>query len=351
MQDTKISTLLALALVSSPFAMSAEAPSRTNVNTISSGSTSHRASVRRMNHQLASAPLLKALTKPMGTYVGELQERWQFPSDHMPIAMSIEDLNFVSWNVLDSEYMDWQIEKNSQGLSRSQIADEHVYIEGSKLTIRDKHVVDLILEAISHPTHPRSILSLQETNAPFIEELRSRLPAQFEIFICHGDALVLDKNRFEVIKNDEVLGIFADSPHRAIQDVTIRRLDNGQHIRLLNVHLPGDPNQPARYEFAQYLAKTFDPSLTTMAMGDMNFNELEMADAMKKGFPQNNPFSIYSPYCTNISPNLLESKAIDHFIVYSPNGSPVRLNAPEEIMSGVAETVALLEGKQLQQAI
>ena len=80
-----------------------------------------------MKHQLAAAPQFQA----MGTYVGELQEKWQFPSDHLPIGMTFEDLHIASWNVLDAKYMDWVMEKDSQGLKRSMIGEEHVYIEGS----------------------------------------------------------------------------------------------------------------------------------------------------------------------------------------------------------------------------
>lgn len=344
MSDQKISALLALSLISSPIALPATTPSysdniKTASATISSEATSKRAAARRMRHQLAPMPMLQ----PMGTFVGELQEKWQIPSDHLPIGMTFDNLNLISWNVLDAEYMGW-ITKNEQGLSRSIITDEHVYIGDSKLTIRDKHVVDLILQTISHPTHPRSILSLQECSKPFIEELRSRLPAHFEMISNHGDAVLLDRRRFEVVEAKEVSGIFTDAPHRTLQDITLRRLDNGQPLRLINIHLPGDPTKPGRFEFAQYLAKTFDPSLTTLAMGDMNFDELEMADAMKQAFQNNSPFSLNSPYCTNISPNVLNSKAIDHFLVYSPNGASVELNTPDQIMPGLAPVVALLQG-------
>jgi hypothetical protein len=293
-----------------------------------------------MQHQLAPMPMLQ----PMGTYVGELQEKWQFPSDHLPIGMTFNNLNFVSWNVLDAQYMSWVTEKNSQGLSRSMIADEHVYIGNSKLTVRDKHVVDLILQTISHPTHPRNILSLQECSKAFIEELRSRLPAHFEVISNHGDAVLVDRRCFEVVEAKEVFGIFADAPQTSFQDITLRRLDNGQPLRLVNVHLPGDPTKPGRFEFGQYLAKTFDPTLTTLAMGDMNFDELEMADAIKQAFQNSSPFSVNSPYCTNISPSVFNSKAIDHFLVYSPSSSSFELSTPDQIMPGLAAVVELLQG-------
>jgi hypothetical protein len=315
MSNPKIFALLALSWLVSPLALPAGAPPFSQ----------------------------RAALQPMGTYVGELQEKWQFPSDHLPVGMTFDDFNFVSWNVLDAKYMSWVTEKNSQGLSRSMIADEHIYIRDSKLTIRDEHIAELILQMISHPTHPRSILSLQESSQPFIEALRLRLPAHFEVIANNGKSLLLDRRLFEVVSAKGVSGIFTNEPNATLQDITIRRLDNGQLLRLINVHLPGDPTKPARFELAQYLAKTFDPALATISMGDMNFNELEMSDAMKQAFRNNSPFSLYSPYCTNISPVVLNSKAIDHFLVYSPKTSSVVLSRPNEIMSGLARSVALLQ--------
>jgi endonuclease/exonuclease/phosphatase family metal-dependent hydrolase len=225
------------------------------------------------------------------------------------------------------------------------IVDEHVYIGDSKLTERDRHVASLILEMISHPTHSRSILSLQECSAPFIEELRSRLPSHFDLIASHGDAVLLDKRRFEVLEAKKISGIFSSTPYRTFQDLTIRRLDNGKSLRLLNVHLPGDPAQPGRFEFARYLKETFDPNTATIAMGDMNFDELEMSDAMGRAFQNNAPFSLHSPYCTNISPYVFKSKAIDHFIIYSPNEASVVVNSPNQIMEGLDEIAALLQGE------
>jgi hypothetical protein len=286
---------------------------------------------------------LQPAESPMGTYVGELQELWQFPSDHLPIGITIDDLHIVSWNVLDADYMDWVLEKNSQGLSRSMIADEHVYIGNSGLTVRDLHVADLILQMISHPSHPRNILSLQECSKPFIDHLSSILPSHFEIVSNHGEAVIFNSNIFELISANEISGIFSHTPTRTFQDIILRRLDSDQQLRLVNVHLPGDPAHPARFEFAQYLQQTFDPSQTLLAMGDMNFNEIEMMDAMIKAFPNHSIFSLFSPYCTNISPFSFISKAIDHFIVYSPYGSRVITSSPNQILPGLDKIVSLLE--------
>ncbi len=339
----KNQALLALSLLITPFALPSSPPQDISFTSASENAptkSSHRAAARRMRYELETAPKLE----PRGIYVGELQEKWTFPSDHLPIGMTFQGVHFASWNVLDAAYMDWVIEKNSQGLSRSLIADEHVYIEDSQLTVRDRHVVDLVLEMISHPTHPRSVLSLQECSKPFLEELGSRLPGHFAVISHHGDAVLVDKRCFAVVDAKEVVGVFRDAPYRTFQDITLERLSDGQKLRVLNAHLPGDPTKPARFEFTHYLAQTFDSSVATIAMGDMNFDELKMSEALTQAFLIHPPFSLYSPYCTDISPYVFKSKAIDHFLVYSPDQSPVTLNAPNEVMSNLSSMVSLLEG-------
>lgn len=301
-------------------------------------SLSKSASLYQIRDQLSEPTALK----PMGCYVGELQELWQFPSDHLPIGMTFEGLHFASWNVLDSHYMSWVTEKNSQGISRSLLADEHVYIDGSNLTIRDQHNVDFILQMLTHPTHPRCFLALQECNKPFIEHLRSSLPAYFEVISHFGEAAVFDTRQFELIKSNAISNLFSKTPSRTVQDIILRRIDTGTLLRIVNAHLPGDPNHPARYEFGYYLADTFDPATVTIALGDMNFNELEIKQAVDQAFLQNSPFSIYSPYCTNVSPFVFISKAIDHFIIYSPDHSPAFVSEPEQLLQELRPIVELL---------
>jgi hypothetical protein len=158
------------------------------------------------------------------------------------------------------------------GLKRSLIVDEHIYIGDSGLTIRDQHVVDLILQMLSHPTHPRGLLALQECSGPFLAELGSKLPHHFAIIAHHGEALLFDRDLFEVVRAEAVFRVFSHEPYRG-----------------------------------------------------------------------NSPFFLYSPYCTNISPYVFYSKAIDHFLVYSPEGSAVLLNASDQIVSGLQSMVDLLE--------
>lgn len=286
---------------------------------------------------LASSPRSVA----MGTYVGELQEKWQFPSDHLPIGMTFENMEIASWNVLDAKFMAW-VTQNSQGLSRSLITQEDVAITNSELTIRDQHNVCLILEMIHHPTHPRSLICLQECGTAFIKELKTKLPSYFTIISHHGESTLIDTRSFKIEDSKKVAGIFTDQPKRTIQEITVTRKANKEKIRLINAHLPGDPQNPGYVAFTQYLAKTFDPTITTIAMGDMNFNEIEIYTGLNQSFRNHSPMGVYSPYPTNISPYDFYSKAIDHFIIYSPIHSSVTLNTPDEVMTGLQPTASLL---------
>lgn len=278
-----------------------------------------------------------SLPEAMGVYVGELQEKWQFPSDHLPIGIMFDHHCIVSWNVLDSNFMNWVTKKNSQGLSRSMLADEHVYIEDSGLTLRDQHVVDLILEMIEHPSSPKHVIALQECGTPFLTELKARLPSRFEM-ICHGEyATLLDRNVFEIVEAKMVKRVFSSDPRRDLQEVILRCRGTNESLRFINTHIPGDPLKPGRFEFAEYLKNTLDVAQPTVAMGDMNFDEVEMAEAIAQ-----QPFSLHTPYCTNISIEF-RSKAIDHFIVYRPRDySDVKVSSADEILVDLQPIVDIL---------
>jgi len=277
----------------------------------------------------------------MEIYVGELQENWKFPSDHMPVGIRIDNVNIASWNVLDTAYIDWVIEKNSQGLSHSLIAKENVPIENSKLTLRDRHVVDLMLQMLHHPSYPKHLLSIQESGEPFLKELKTRLPKNFTIIADKGNAIVINNLCFEILQAQSVNHVFSKELKRSFQDITLQHKDSDKKLRIINTHLPGDPAGPARIEFAKYLVKTLDPTSTTIAMGDMNFNEQEMQEALNQAQDIEEFFSLYSPnYHTNISPYIFTAKTIDHFIIHSTI-KPTVLTA-EQVMIECAETVNLL---------
>ena len=70
-----------------------------------------------------------------------------------------------------------------------------------------------------------------------------------------------------------------------------------------------------------------------------------MSEALEKEFKGDSPFSLYAPYCTNISPGILKSKAIDHFLVYPSNEDTVQVNGPNEVLPDLQTHVSLLGRK------
>lgn len=346
MMVENIQILSALSVLSAPLAANPQitAPQE-SVRLISP-----KASLRRLAAETALAPVIL----PRGQYVGELQESWTFPSDHLPIGMSTEGLHFASWNVMNKAFMSW-VEMNSQGLKRSALTKENISIGENGLTVRDRHNVDLILEMLFQPGNQQSVISLQECSMAFLEELEERLPPQFKVIRENEgsqkdqNALIYDRSVLDLLNKKSVVGVFSQDS-RPFQDILFDRIDGKGQIRILNAHIPGDPNGPARYEFAEYLAKTENKTVLTIAMGDMNFNELEMQDALHKAYRGKRPsYDLLTPYCTNINPNDFVSKAIDHFIINRPAQFST-ISQPDELLPGLQKVVDLLEDKKFIEA-
>lgn len=284
-------------------------------------------------------------------YVGELREKWQFPSDHLPIGVTIENEHLVSWNVLNTAYMGWVI-NNSQGLVNSLISDENVVIEENGLTTRDVHVAKLILEMITSSSHPRSILCLQECSEALILELRNNLPKNMKLLRSFDhekkdqDIIVYDANKFRIIAHKTHLNAYPCEPFRPLQEALFEK--DGVHYRIFNAHIPGDPNKPARYEFAKIIFDRKQKNEVTIALGDLNFDQDEMDHAFNKvakDFYTTNVFTRITPYRTNIGPDF-HSKAIDHiFIDLGENNLTIKANQCQEVLKGLDQTVFLLSEK------
>jgi hypothetical protein len=287
---------------------------------------------------------------PRTQYVGQLQEKWQFPSDHLPIGMTIDGLNLASWNVLNSAHMRW-IEENAQGLSRSQITQEHIYIDGTQLTIRDLRVIENIKSMLAHPTHPRSVISLQECSQALIQELKKQLPEEYGIVLSpaiplkNQNSVIYDKRALEYDSSRSQIqkGLFSIQPNKTVMNLCFVQKEGArQTIRVINAHLPGEPGNPAPAEFAAYVTAISTPDTITIAMGDMNFNEVEMGSAFEKSIPSGMDFNLIAPYCTNIGLNLY-SKSIDHFFVFTQGQHEISRSSAEEVMIGLTESVHLLD--------
>jgi hypothetical protein len=295
-----------------------------------------------LEHFFAQPP---RISYPLRPFVGELQERWEFPSDHLPVGASIDDFHLASWNVLNTIYLDW-LYNNSQGLARSLIADENVPVNAEGLTKRDLHVIEDILQMIQNPHCPKSMIALQECGRPFLKELVKHLPANWQMIRTNDklrdeNVVLYNTDRFIYVADESsiVYDAFPCQMGRALQNLVFLNKLTGKRYQVFNAHLPGDPNLPGRYEFAQYVLSHAKKDAVNVALGDMNFNEEEMADAFHDVDP-NHRFTNYSSYPTNVGLDFC-SKNIDH--VFVRNATFARGNTPNEVLSGLQQMVNLLQ--------
>lgn len=293
-----------------------------------------------------------ASTKLPDHFVGELHEAWAFPSDHLPVGATIHDFHLATWNVLNSAFMDW-IEKNTQGLSRSLIVKEHYQIVNhSGLTLREEHTIQNILAMLQHPTHPRSLCCLQECGMVFLRELQSRLPENMQIAyssntpVTDQNVIIYNANQFAILDQESkiVSDAYPCNPGRPLMDIVFIRATTGIKYRVINTHVPGDPNLPGRYELAKYVAKHKREDVVTLVMGDMNFDYMQMEEAFDQAGVSS--FQNLINYYTIVGTNKC-ARAIDHiFVDFGQTSGQAFANQPEEVLQGLQNTTSLLEREQ-----
>jgi hypothetical protein len=127
-----------------------------------------------------------------------------------------------------------------------------------------------------------------------------------------------------------------------VLNISFVRKDTHEKFRIINAHLPGEPGNPAPEEFARYVAAVASSTELVIAMGDMNFNEVEMKTAFAKSVPQGVKCDMLAPYCTNIGLDFC-SKAIDHFFFLGKTQHTVSENTPEDVMPDLGSTLELLD--------
>ncbi|MGA8164478.1 MAG: hypothetical protein WB791_05565 [Waddliaceae bacterium] len=260
--------------------------------------------------------------------VGELAERWEFPSDHLPIGVTVGNHHFAEWNVLDTKYINY-IEGNSQGLHESLIITANVPVaEGSPLTVRESMIIDQVIEMIEHPTHPRSLIALQETGSVFFEEFQKKLPDHMACVtvsssdLSNGDIFIYDTNIFEW--NALHAGHYQGPSKNTYMTLTLREKKTDRMYHFVQSHLSGNPKfaESGRKEFAEKIIKNFDPASITVIMGDMNHSpDLILTDfqqaAKRIGLDQQPFINLWIPYPTHID-TYKRASWIDNFFLYNP---------------------------------
>ncbi len=275
-------------------------------------------------------------------YVGLPHEKWQFPSDHLPVGVEVNGVKIISWNVLNNAYMKW-VHDDSQGLKGSLISELNVVVDQNGLTMRDVVVADMVQNMMSQG----HVVALQECSEPFLQHLQSRLPSNWDIIKSFNtvktdqDVILFNKSELACKSTETAVGAFQQS-QKAILNANFTT-QNGENIRVINAHLPGDPALPGKEDYSKYVYSQHKQGATTVALGDYNFERAEMIEAYRKaGFKD---FSLHTPWKTNIDPYTKESKGIDHLFVIGEAYS--RDLKPQEVVSigNLQETVDLLNQK------
>lgn len=303
--------------------------------------------------------------------VGELHEQWNFPSDHLPVGVEVNGVRVVSWNVLNNEYMDWVTTKDSQGLKGSLISKLDHPTDLPGVTARDAYVADMVRSM----TSSNQVIALQECGAPFIQHLEQQMPQGWQMVKSFNTQktdqtiILYDTNHlhYEADRSKTSLSAYPNSTvSKPVQKAVFSTIPSDskktENLCIINAHIPGDPKQPARQDFANFVAQEHHPDQITLALGDNNFERDKMLTAykntslFKKKFftnifkdlyssifgQQENSYSLHSPYKTNIDPYTKESKSIDHIFIAGKHTS--RDLKPGEVVQGyqLESTVQLL---------
>jgi hypothetical protein len=263
-------------------------------------------------------------------FVGEFGERWQFPSDHLPRGATIGHFHIAFWNILNKDYLH-HIEKNTQGLRDSSILKDNVPCSGedsSSLTIREYKIALMVLEMLTHPTHPRSVIALQETHPDVQNLLAQLLPAKWAMATppeqpLSQDIFIYDTQLFDVV-GVEAVRYSSDRP-KTIFTLTLQEKATGEYYRFIQSHIPGgSANGPEGCrKFAEEALRQFDESRTVILMGDMNqspdvIDKALAVVAMERGLPFSPYWYMHVKYPSHIDTKM-EAAWIDNFFIYAPS--------------------------------
>jgi hypothetical protein len=290
-------------------------------------------------------------------FVGQLGERWQFPSDHLPIGASMGHFHIAFWNILNKKYLDY-IENNAQGLQKSAIMKDNIPFQSeSSLTLREFKTVSIILEMLAHPTHPRSLIALQETHEDVLHSLRDLLPPQWVIVtppdqFKSQDIFIYDRDVFEFI-GVEAIKYSPESP-KTILALTLKERVTGENYRFIQTHIPGGAeNGPeACAKFADEAMRQYDESMTIVLMGDMNQSPYVIEKALSIASSKlGHAFSPYWYLCINYPSHIdtqMRAAWIDHFFIYAPARPEVfdvirPTQNPKNLSEGMVPMVKLLK--------
>jgi endonuclease/exonuclease/phosphatase family metal-dependent hydrolase len=289
------------------------------------------------------------LTDKVPFFVGELGDQWQFPSDHLPVGMSINGIHFANWNILNTDYLN-HIEANDQGLKYSLIMEANCPGKDPRLTRREEILLKQVMSLLQHPTQPRSVLSLQETGAAFWEVLKEQLPTNYKTVtafpddLAHGDVYIYDGDLLEF---EELQSQRYEGSVNTMMALTLKERSSGNEYRFIQSHVPGGPirSEPARKELADFVMRNYDPNKSVVIMGDMNRpprDFLENFARKAEEYSMEQPYTnAWIPYPTHINTHC-EASWIDNIFFAVPEGTRVEIAKEDTFFPALQQTIDLL---------
>ena len=245
-----------------------------------------------------------------------IRDTWPLPSDHLPIAMEIGGVNLVSWNVLNSLYIDY-VKRDQEGLADSQLVTDDVPdVDFKDLTKRERNVVELVRTI----TEKADVVMLQECGAVFIEHVTKILPHGYQLIrgspvgSKNDCCVILNTNKLELVAEQSTIEPrgYACKANTPILSLLLSSPDSV--LRLIHTHVPGDPALPGVAQLATFLAPVLQSEkVITIVSGDLNFSEefIRVVFA-SENLPQ---FNAINKSNTVIGTDRVP-KRIDHFLVF-----------------------------------
>ncbi len=297
--------------------------------TLATQVTQYRSFVARRAEQIELKRKWEQLLRELETRKKTLdghQEHWQFRSDHLPVGFVYKDHKIISWNVCNSNSLDWL---KGMGLDKSLIAQENIVIGSDGLTVRDHMIAK---EVVSMLAAGADVVALQECGWAFVDDLKKLLPENIQLAITTHDrkryddmnVTLFDSTKLH-LKETSSPEIFSSSPGRLVLRTAF------DEFSLVNVHVPGNPKAPGIDNLSRFMA-THDDNI---AIGDMNFGPWEASQPLQGSRLW--PIAAY-PTHGGEPQHPRDTTVLD----WAMSDVPLRALTPDEVLPGLSETVRLL---------
>jgi endonuclease/exonuclease/phosphatase family metal-dependent hydrolase len=295
-----------------------------------------------------------------------LHERWQFPSDHLPIGVAVRHkgevvLRVLSWNILNTSFLH-HLHRDEQGLLGSLLtghaSDPSTRDPTTGLTAREAATVDLIDRILRQQQQQQDqapvAICLQECGMAVLQALRRR--QQGETLMTSSSTPIKDQEAVLVGTGNGAVKVLSYSAmrypyesHKSLVDTRLVLPGCGLKVRLVATHAPysGYGREVLMNYWTDELLPALDSGQAHLAlvMGDMNEESRLMVDEVAEVSPRIHVRP--PPYMTHVDTRRLPVDFDYPIIAFASSSEPhisVDVMAHQEVLTypALQEAVALL---------